>query len=293
MSAWPAIDAPELRARLALDDAGIDAYLAGYIAHLGTRACDATAVRRAFDYPWSRPERSYLLTDGAVEVLDELAPARRDDVVAALAHEDGGRIPLLAIGSNGAPGALRSKFAHFTDAADRTVLVLAGYLHDFDVGVSPRPAAYGALPATIFPSPGTRMRCAVLWVTPAQFTQLTWSEVSYALGRLETRFTGDDPGFDRDDVLVFVSRFGSLCVDGEPAALAAIPAEARTARALTQEQLLDHAAALVLGGGARAEDLVRTVFADMAAAAPLASAALDTARRPFASERWTPYPTDE
>lgn len=290
MASWPAIDAPELRARLALDDAGIDAHLAGYIARFGTRTCDAAAVRRAFDYPWSRPARSYLLTDGAVEVLDELEPGNRDEVLAVLAREDGGRIPLLAIGSNGAPGTLRGKFAHFADAVDRTVLVLTGQLHDFDIGVSPRPTVYGALPATLFESPGTRTRCAVLWVTPAQFQQLTWSEVSYALGRLAARFTGDDPGCDRDDVLAFVSRFGNLCVGGEPAALAAIPARDRTARALTEEQLLDHAATLVLGDGARAEDLVRAVFTDMAGLAPRARAALDTARRPFASERWTPYP---
>jgi hypothetical protein len=46
--------------------------------------------------------------------------------------------------------------------------------------------------------------------------------------------------------------------------LAAIPATGRTANALTQEELLDVVARLVIGDDARAEDLVRAIFDDMA-----------------------------
>jgi hypothetical protein len=129
----------------------------------------------------------------------------------------------------------------------------------------------------------------VLWVTAAQFTQLAWSELSYRLGRLRTRFAVDEGGAAFDELLVFVSRFGAFLVDGEPAAMAAVPAGGRSARALTQEQALDAAAALAIGPGARAEALVRAIFEDFGAVIPKLAETVNRQSRPFASERWTPF----
>jgi hypothetical protein len=197
---------------------------------------------------------------------------------------------LLAIGSNAAPSVLTLKFAHFADAEDRAVLVLAGHLRDFDVGASAYTTLYGAMPATIFPSPGTAARTAVLWVTPNQFIQLAWSEVSYHLGWLETRFEADEVALSLDGVLAFVSRFGAFCVDGCPAALAAIPATGRTAAARSQEQLLGAAAELAIGPGSNAEMLVRAIFEDPTEIGPKVAATVRLAAQPFASDRWTPFP---
>ena len=105
------------------------------------------------------------------------------------------------------------------------MLALTGRLREFDVGVAAQPTMYGSLPATLFPSPGTAVSATILWVTPAQFTQLTWSEFTYRLGRLRTRFEVEETGAGFDQVLVFVSRFGAFCPDGEPVALAAMPAD--------------------------------------------------------------------
>ena len=207
------------------------------------------------------------------------------------AEELEGRLPLLAIGSNAAPEQLLRKFGHFEQPEDRSVLVLAGRLHDFDVGASASPTLYGSMPATIFPSPGTRVAAALTWVTPAQFVQLTWSEVSYLLGRLHTHFEVAESGEHFDDVLVFVSRFGAFTVDGAPVALAAVPAEGRTATALTQRQLLDTAAALALGEGAEAAALVRAMHEDSGRLGERVAATIWRHSEPFASERWTPYPT--
>jgi hypothetical protein len=121
-------------------------------------------------------------------------------------------------------------------------------------------------------------------------TQLAWSELTYRFGRLDTRFVADDEHLTLDGVLVFVSRFGAFCPDGEPAALAAIPARGRTAPELTQEQLLDAAARMCLGPEARAEQLVRAVFDDYPALFPRLAETLWTTRRPFATDRFTPYP---
>jgi len=288
--AWPPpIAEPELIERLALDDAGFRDYMLRFIAQVPSRAWDAAAFAWACAYPWERPAGSYLLADDAVTALRELEPAAREQAIERFSAPDAGRVPLLAIGSNAAPDALRRKFAHFADAADRTALVVTGRLHEFDVGFAAHPALYGALPATIFPSPGTAVATALLWLTPAQFTQLTWSELSYALGRLRTRFDVDEADERFDEVLVFVSRWGAFCVDGAPPALAAAPADGRTAVALTQRQALDRAAAQALGDGASAETLVRAIFDDLPAVAARAATTLHRTARPFASERWTPF----
>ena len=293
-AAWPPpIAEPELVERLALDDEGFRAWMLAFIAAVPRRVLDATAYAWACGYPWARPAGSYVLAaDGAVELLAELEEPERERIIerfSADGRNPASRVPLLAIGSNAAPEALRRKFAHFPDPADRTALVVTGRLHEFDVGFAAQPTLYGALPATIFPSPGTAVATALLWLTPAQFTQLTWSELSYQLGRLRTRFAVDDADEQFDEVLVFVSRWGAFRLDGAPPALAAVPADGRTALPLTQEQALDRAAALVLGDGASAETLVRAVFEDFAALTARVAPTLHRTAQPFASERWTPF----
>jgi hypothetical protein len=285
----PPIEEPELLERLAMEDREFAEYVRRLAAALPARVYGAEALERALAYPWERPDGSYRLSgDAGVEPLERMAAAERDAAIAEYASDEG-RLPLLAIGSNGSPAVLERKFAHFPDAADRAVLVLTGRLHDFDVGFAAQPALYGSMPATIFPSPGTAVGAAVLWVSAAQFTQLAWSELSYRLGRLRTRFAVDEGGAAFDELLVFVSRFGAFLVDGEPAAMAAVPAGGRRARALTQEQALDAAAALAIGPGAPAEALVRAIFEDFGVVLPKLAETVNRRSRPFDSERWTPF----
>ena len=218
-----------------------------------------------------------------------MSAGERGQTLAQFTSDSTGRSPALAIGSNAAPETLEAKFAHFPEEENRSVLALTGRLHDFDVGAAAQPTAYGSMPATLFPSPRTEVCATVLWVTPTQFTQLAWSEFSYHLGKLQTRFEVDEGDTHFDEVLVFVSRFGAFCVDERAVALSAIEAGGRTAESLTQEQLLDAAAALALGPEAKAETLVRAIFEDMGAIAPKIAATVNRASLPFASERWTPF----
>jgi hypothetical protein len=286
---WPPIEEPELLRRMTMDDAEFAAFIGGVIAQLGRRPCDAAAIAQALGYPWARPAGSYLLRGGTVETLGAVERAERERTIERFASPAGGRLPVLAIGSNAAPEALERKFAHFTAAADRAVLALTGRLHDFDIGVAAQPTMYGSMPATPFPSPGTAVAATLLWVTPAQFTQLAWSEITYRLGKLRTRFEIDESGTTFDEILVFVSRFGAFCPDGEPVALAAIPAASRTAPELGQEQLLDAAAALALGPGASAATLVRAIFEQPGETLPRIAATVHEASLPFTSSRWTRF----
>ncbi|HTE59504.1 MAG TPA: hypothetical protein VK631_04085 [Solirubrobacteraceae bacterium] len=290
MSSWPAIDEPELLARLALGDAEFRQMIGEIACAIPAREFAAEAFEHAVGYPWARPPGSYELRGGEARLLSALAEDEREETIERYRHRAAGRVPLLAIGSNAAPAILERKFAHFEATEDRAVLALSGWLRDFDVGAAAQVALYGAMPATLFPSEGTEVAATVLWVTATQFTQLTWSEVSYWLGRLHTRFEVEAAEVGFDDVLVFVSRFGCFCPEGDPVALAAVPARGRSAAELTQEQLLDTAAALAIGPGSSAEDLVRACCEDMGR---LAARLAETVWRhscPFESARWTPYP---
>jgi hypothetical protein len=287
MREWPPIEDPALRERLALDDDQFFAALRELAAAWGGREYKPEALGRALSYPWERPARSFLLRGRDVELLEELQPASREAVVAEFRR---GRHPILAFGANGSPTGLARKFAHFEDEADRTALVFSGDLHEHDVGASASPTLFGYMPATLFASPGTAVRASVSWLTPAQLTQLTWSELSYRLGRLDAAtFSPDDDDVEVSQIFAFVSRFGAFCLDGGPVALAAVPARGRTAPALSQRELLDVVAGLIQGQGARCEDLVRAIFDDMAAVVEAASQSVWPASVPLQSA-WTPFP---
>ncbi len=289
MSEWPLIAEPELLERLAMDNREFVAFVESLAARIPPRAYEEALFTHAIGYPWARPSGSYLLAGGEILLLGDLTAEERDRVIDRYASAEGDRLPVLAIGSNAAPEVLERKFAHFPDEEDRAVLALTGSLRDFDVGAAAQPTLYGAMPATLFPSPGTAVRATVLWVTPAQFTQLTWSELNYRLGKLRTRFEVDQSETCFDEVLVFVSRFGAFCVNERPVALDAVPASGRTADALTQEQLLDAAAALAIGPGANAEMLVRAIFEDLGRIGPTFATTVNKASLPFESELWTPF----
>lgn len=283
---------PLLLERLGMDDGAFLAFITQVLGGVPTRRFTPEVLATALGYPWERPARSYVLDGTRVEPVDDLAPARRAQLLAAPAtgFDGEGRHPLLAIGSNGAPATLARKLAHLAPV-ERRVLVLAGELHGFDVGAAAHPTAYGAMPATLFERRGTAMRAAVLWVTAAQLTQLSWTEITYRLERLEPIvFAPDDEVEEVTSVWAYVSRWGTFCPDGEPLALAAIPARARTVEACSQEALLDRAAQLAFGAQATAATLVRAVFEDLAGLAAGGSLPIRATGRPLTTPAWRPWP---
>lgn len=289
MRDWPPIAEPELIERLALDDEQFAAFLQNLTAAWPRREYDPAFFEHARGYPFERPPGSYVLRGDAVELLRDVAPEKRKATVAAFTED---RYPILSFGANASPSRLSMKFGHFTDEADREVLVLTGDLHDLDVGAVPSVSLAGYIPASLFASPGTAVRAAVIWVTSTQVTQLAWSEMTYRLGRLEeARFEVDEIDLEIDDIFAFISRLGAFCIDGAPVALAAIPAKNRTAAEMTQVELLDAVAQLVLGPDANAETLARAACDDMRNLITRASDTVWLHGRQLSS-RWTPFPGD-
>jgi hypothetical protein len=282
--------------RQALADEGFIEYFVNLIAAFPAREWSEDSFARGLRYPWYRPERSYLLRDGEAVLLHELPAAEREEILGLHTGSESGRAALLAFGSNAAPKNLSIKLGHHSEPEDRDVLVLAGELHDLDVVASASVAIYGAMPATLAPSPGTSVNAAVLFVSATQLTTLTWGEMPYRVGRLRSApFTVED-GFDGLEVrspLAFVSRWGAFAPEGSPAPLAAIPARDRRSRAWTQRELLDRAAEIVLGeDGGGAEELTRAVYADPAAVASRALPILRGYSQPFEYPDWVPIAPD-
>jgi hypothetical protein len=288
MRDWPPIHDPRVLEWLALDDDAWRVVLEQRVSAFGKRHYDADVFAHALLYPWERPSGSYVVRDGEIELLEDVGRDERRALVAAFV---GDRHPLVTFGANGAPSRLQTRFAAFEAPDDRAALVLTGALHGVDVGAQATPTAFGYVPGALFASEGTAVRAAVLWLTPLQLAELTMAELGYRLGRLDSaHFVADEADVDVDDLFAYISRVGTMRVDGEPVALAAVPATGRTARAMTQEELLDRVAALALGPSARAADVVRMCFEDtLAIFSRVAPLTWPTAVR-LPDDHWTPYP---
>lgn len=282
MRELPELD-PALLERLALAPDAFEAVANAFIESVPSRPADEAFLERALGYPWARPDGSYLLDGDVVTPASELSP----DARATLRD---GRVPLLAIGSNGSPSALIRKFAHLP-ADERRILVETGTVAGLDIGAVASPTVYGSFPATPIESPGTQVSAALLRPSPVQLEALTWSELNYWVGWLQGHpFTPDDGDARCDGYLLYVARWGALTLGGQTVALAAVPARDRTARPLTQQQMLDATAQLWRGPGATAHELLHALATDHAATRHELTPLLRPHAQPFAPPGWTRLP---
>jgi hypothetical protein len=175
-------------------------------------SADAAAIlRRALEYPYATPKRSYLYLEGGAAELPPTGP----DLT--------GRTPLLSYGANAAPEALALKLASLPGLE---MPVLRTELEGFDVAYSAHVSPYGAVPATLVESPGTVAPVFVIHPTPEQRALLTASELNYDLVEVE-------------GIAAYRSKHGPLLLDGNPVALAAVRSAGRTLPELDQPAVLD------------------------------------------------------
>ncbi|WP_308408108.1 hypothetical protein [Streptomyces mayonensis] len=114
-------------------------------------------------YPGAWPRESGLL-DG-----DRLLPLE------ARAHDDGGgRVPVLAIGSNASPGQLRHKMAEF--GVGSPVPMVRSRVTGLDIGVSAHVSRMGYVSASPVAAPGTVRELFVLWLDAEQLAVVDASE---------------------------------------------------------------------------------------------------------------------
>ncbi|MBO9534090.1 MAG: hypothetical protein J7513_14055 [Solirubrobacteraceae bacterium] len=204
----------------------------------------------AYTYPFGHPDRPTWV-DG-----DEQRHPEPDE--AAALRE--GRIPVLAIGANGSPTRLATKFLALDE---RSALLTPGELDGADICALPFPAGYGSFPAGIATSPGTRVHSVVVDLTHEQLEWLAVTEFGYRLSRLTGTTLRAADGREIDAPFAFVQRGGLYDVgEGQPAPLAAIPATGRRWPAWEQRDLFAHIAGRLGVPGADPDALLTTITAD-------------------------------
>jgi hypothetical protein len=181
------------------------------------------ALRRAIRYPYATPPVSFVLAGGRVTEVDWRT-----------AEPPSGE-PLLAYGANACPDVLWRKLGALNESVPARRCSLLG----FDVVYSAHISPYGAVPATLIPSPGTEVSAFVLYLSAAQRRAITATEPNYELtsvAALECRF--DDGGRLREPP-AYLSRHGCLQLDGAVLALSAVPATGRRFAAIGEAEVLE------------------------------------------------------
>lgn len=210
-------------------------------------------LARALDYPYPAPPPPWIFAGHEVH-----RPGSRDFARLAGDIRRIDRIPVVAAGSNRAPAQLRRKF----DPED-TFPVSTIRLRDVDTVYSAHFASYGAIPATLAPSPGTVLHTAVLWLTASQLERMNESEalgVNYRLGWARRRSVSRIFGLTADRIAAYISLHGAVLLeDGGPVPVAGFrrtgakgrPLDQRAVHALTHSRVAPgedqqtHIAALV------------------------------------------------
>ena len=186
----------------------------------------ALQLARARGYPYAIPRSSFTYTDEGVAGFDS-------DLCA-------GRTPVLAIGSNQSPSRLAQKFGG--DAA-HVIPVQRALLEDFDVVYSAHIASYGAVPAMLQVSAGSKVEVAVTWLNDEQLGIMHESETSaanYGLAMLTGVTLTLHGGGQAERVHVYVSSRGHLSeADGGAIALSAIRCSGRSYASMTTSEALE------------------------------------------------------
>jgi hypothetical protein len=183
----------------------------------------AAILKRALEYPYATPERSYLYRDGTARSLP-------DDL------DLGDRTPLLAYGANAAPEALAYKLASLPG---EEMPVLRAELEGFDVVYSAHVSPYGAVPATLQESPGTTAPVFVVFPGPGQLELLTAYELNYDLVALSGVSCRLEDGTAVGELAAYRSIHGCLSLDGSEVALAAVHSAGRSLPELDEPAVLE------------------------------------------------------
>ncbi|MBJ7329948.1 MAG: hypothetical protein JHC95_08635 [Solirubrobacteraceae bacterium] len=137
---------------------------------------------------------------------------------------------VVAFGANVTRDALRAKLGADADG----IRILDATLHGVDAVYSAHVSPYGAIPATLHPSAGTRLDARLLVLDAGVLARLDETEPNYERVVVEPPAHVEPWGARTDRVEMYRSRHGPLLLGGAPRALEEIPAGGRVFTALSQ-----------------------------------------------------------
>ncbi|MCC3304686.1 hypothetical protein [Sneathiella sp. HT1-7] len=184
-------------------------------------------IARALGYPYPRPAGSFLFSGGAAQDL----PPETDF---------GGRIPVLACGSNGSPVQLLRKYG---TSPDLHIPVTAAKLHDICCSYSAHFSGYGSVAAALHAAPGAITNAHITWLNEQELTRMHETEAigqNYRFVRMDGIDISCTQHGTIDTVHAYISLHGSLLLDGSPVILGGIGCEGAPFPILDQQALQSH-----------------------------------------------------
>lgn len=186
------------------------------------------AIERAKTYPFRQPRCSYIFTHDHEHLLDGHRDTWKIDL--------GGLTPVFGYGSNPSPVALAHKFATTPEVH---IPVIAFEIEGYDAVYSSHISA-GYIPATIHPSPNTRIQGFMTYLTGEQLETMDASEsrgVNYELVELDATGRFED-GTEMERPLTYVSLHGLLEIEGGLRAVPGTEAKGRQFEEMAQSHVL-------------------------------------------------------
>ncbi|WP_073953462.1 hypothetical protein [Thalassospira sp. TSL5-1] len=197
----------------------------------------AQELLRALLYPYAAPDHDYILRNRAVTPL--YTRNKFDHIDRLL----GGRVPVIAAGSNRSPRQLARKFSRFSEAVE--IPVTMGWMQNYDIVYCAHLTSYGAVPATILQSPGTVVRVAINWLLPDQLHHMHATESlgdHYDYRQIPSAGITLDCGLTVQRAGAYIARYGVEFSTGDIFTLADIKAENRRLPERNQWQMLQYVA---------------------------------------------------
>ena len=213
-------------------------------------------------YPGPRPERGFILSNGLIHPIlydaQEMGASRSTYAGRAITDSDGNyqrindflesrkvaplgeRYAVLGFGSNPVPGQLVSKFGDYA-----VVPTIFGGMADSDVVYNLISGQGYAFAELALNQPGVKGNVAITFLDEEQLKIMNESEENYDLALLSKTLTlesGEDIRCgDTGSVLFYAGRRKIWVPEGfdSPVAIAELPSEGRTAKALDQTGTLD------------------------------------------------------
>lgn len=207
---------------------------------------DDDKLARARAYPFDIPDNSFVYEDGETRAFED--PGER-----------GGRIPVIACGSNRAPKQLAWKYR---GQANVTIPVERAWLADFDVVHVAHLTGYGSIAATLQHVEAMRVEVSITWLTQDQLALMHGTEgvgSHYHYARLDKISLEGEVGGRLASAFVYATIMGCLSVNGGLAGLAAVRAQGRPHPSMTQKQIQAHVRARLAGEDDERAFILRTI----------------------------------
>jgi len=179
---------------------------------------------RATQYPYSIPDYSFVFDQG------ETKPVRTKNEMPDLT----GRTPVIACGSNLSHERLLQKYGEKAEPLP----VIRIQLNDFDTVYAAHIARYGAVSATLHPSPGTTVSLAINWLSETQLTRMHETEAdNYHYCKLGNLELTPEFGPSLTEAYAYIGTAGCWAPNEKPIPLAAVRADNRRWEAHHQESV--------------------------------------------------------